>query len=331
MLMPENKIIYRTVFPAVILLGKNNQRIGGIVLELESSPARTATARRTPVGKRNRPARMHRSIKQLADPVSENPAYKAEAERYFPFTVAMPEVKPLAGNLRNKRLAMHDNPDFRRQIIEYPNIVIPDKPMHFHPAVGQFGYLAEKAHIPAGNDTPVLIPVVENIAEQYPSQTQYHDSWIRRYENERADCLSMLPADPVAHRVSVTSATGGSVRASHSTTTEGSTVTVRLTAEAGYVAGGVTVTTATGASVAVSGSGGSYSFVMPDDDVTVCASFSLRFPDVRPGSWYFEAVSWAVGGGIFNGNDDGTFAPGNTAIRAEVAVTMVQMARVMGR
>lgn len=161
--------------------------------------------------------------------------------------------------------------------------------------------------------------LVENIAEQYPSQTQYHDSWIRRYENERADCLSMLPADPVAHRVSVTSATGGSVRASHSTTTEGSTVTVRLTAEAGYVAGGVTVTTATGASVAVSGSGGSYSFVMPDDDVTVCASFSLRFPDVRPGSWYFEAVSWAVGGGIFNGNDDGTFAPDRTITRAEMA------------
>ena len=35
--------------------------------------------------------------------------------------------------------------------------------------------------------------------------------------------------------------------------------------------------------------------------------------------------------GIMNGNDDGTFAPGSNAIRAEVAVTMVQMARVMGR
>ena len=35
--------------------------------------------------------------------------------------------------------------------------------------------------------------------------------------------------------------------------------------------------------------------------------------------------------GIMGGNEDGTFAPGNTAIRAEVAVTMVQMARVMGR
>ena len=35
--------------------------------------------------------------------------------------------------------------------------------------------------------------------------------------------------------------------------------------------------------------------------------------------------------GIMGGNSDGTFAPDNNAIRAEVAVTMVQMARVMGR
>ena len=35
--------------------------------------------------------------------------------------------------------------------------------------------------------------------------------------------------------------------------------------------------------------------------------------------------------GLMSGNEDGTFAPLNTATRAEVAVTMVQMARVMGR
>ena len=35
--------------------------------------------------------------------------------------------------------------------------------------------------------------------------------------------------------------------------------------------------------------------------------------------------------GIMSGNTDGSFAPLNTATRAEVAVTMTQMARVMGR
>ena len=34
--------------------------------------------------------------------------------------------------------------------------------------------------------------------------------------------------------------------------------------------------------------------------------------------------------GLMSGNDDGTFAPDATATRAEVAVTMTQMARVMG-
>ena len=35
--------------------------------------------------------------------------------------------------------------------------------------------------------------------------------------------------------------------------------------------------------------------------------------------------------GLMSGNDDGTFAPAATATRAQVAVTMTQMARVMGR
>ena len=41
------------------------------------------------------------------------------------------------------------------------------------------------------------------------------------------------------------------------------------------------------------------------------------------------ALCWQLG--IFGGNDAGGFAPDSTATRAEVAVTMVQMARVMGR
>ena len=41
------------------------------------------------------------------------------------------------------------------------------------------------------------------------------------------------------------------------------------------------------------------------------------------------ALCWRLG--IMGGNADGTFAPQDTATRAQVAVTMVQMARVMGR
>ena len=35
--------------------------------------------------------------------------------------------------------------------------------------------------------------------------------------------------------------------------------------------------------------------------------------------------------GIMSGNEDGTFHPADTATRAQVAVTMVQMARIMGK
>ena len=41
------------------------------------------------------------------------------------------------------------------------------------------------------------------------------------------------------------------------------------------------------------------------------------------------ALCWRLG--IMGGNADGTFAPQDTATRAQVAVTMVQMARVMWR
>lgn len=34
--------------------------------------------------------------------------------------------------------------------------------------------------------------VVDNVATRYPSQSQYHQGWITRFESERADCLAML-------------------------------------------------------------------------------------------------------------------------------------------
>ena len=52
---------------------------------------------------------------------------------------------------------------------------------------------------------------------------------------------------------------------------------------------------------------------------------------MTPDAWYYTFVETVAEMGLSSDNDDGTFAPGSNAIRAEVAVTMVQMARVMGR
>ena len=52
---------------------------------------------------------------------------------------------------------------------------------------------------------------------------------------------------------------------------------------------------------------------------------------MTPDAWYYTFVETVAEMGLSSDNDDGTFAPGSSAIRAEMAVTMVQMARVMGR
>ena len=48
-------------------------------------------------------------------------------------------------------------------------------------------------------------------------------------------------------------------------------------------------------------------------------------------SWAADAVRWAVDEGILSGKSGNRLDPAGTASRAEVAVTMTQMARVMGR
>ena len=49
-------------------------------------------------------------------------------------------------------------------------------------------------------------------------------------------------------------------------------------------------------------------------------------------SWASDALSWAVGAGIVNGNADGTLNPTGTATRAEVATFMSNFTeKLLGR
>ena len=70
--------------------------------------------------------------------------------------------------------------------------------------------------------------------------------------------------------------------------------------------------------------------------------YEVSYTPVNEGAAEFtdndEIASYALGGvalcwqaGLMGGRTDGSFGPQETATRAEVAVTMVQMARVMGR
>ncbi|WP_026528314.1 InlB B-repeat-containing protein [Butyrivibrio sp. VCD2006] len=76
-----------------------------------------------------------------------------------------------------------------------------------------------------------------------------------------------------SYSITISSADGGSASASADDATKGETVTITTTPDSGYETDKVTVKDADGGTVSVSGSGTSYSFTMPADNVTVTPTF----------------------------------------------------------
>lgn len=74
--------------------------------------------------------------------------------------------------------------------------------------------------------------------------------------------------------ITVASVTGGSASVSANPAKVGDTVRITLSPASGYTAAGVTVRTENGQAVTVSGSGTSYTFVMPSGKVTVTPAFN---------------------------------------------------------
>ena len=121
-------------------------------------------------------------------------------------------------------------------------------------------------------------------------------------------------------------ADGGSVSVNPSEAAKGDTVTITVTPDAGYEVDQVNVTDKNGKEIPVKDLGsGRYSFTMPGSKVTVAASFKAAghaFTDVPSGSYYADAVAWAVENGITGGISADTFAPNAACTRAQ-AVTFL--------
>lgn len=114
---------------------------------------------------------------------------------------------------------------------------------------------------------------------------------------------------PVSYGVSVSEAENGTVTTDRTYACAGTTVTITATPDEGYDLTGVSVVDGNGSAIEVTANDdGTYSFTMPTGGVTVTASFaaSLPFSDVRPGDWYYEAVSRVYAGGLMTGYDDGS-------------------------
>ena len=127
--------------------------------------------------------------------------------------------------------------------------------------------------------------------------------------------------------VSVSKADNGSVKASASSASAGTRITVTVKPDSGYELDELTVTDAKGKDVKVTKrSETTYTFQMPDSKVTVEAAFAKEgtavdhplFSDVSKNDYFYDAVEWAVDKGITSGTGGTTFSPNASCTRGQM-------------
>lgn len=135
------------------------------------------------------------------------------------------------------------------------------------------------------------------------------------------DDSSSTPSYPVT---APDKADNGSVSVSPKNAIQGSTVTVKVTPDSGYVVDRVTVTDNRGNEVKLTQKGvGTYTFTMPAGQVTVTAAFAPAaeqspFRDVSASDYYYDAVKWAAEEGITSGTSADLFSPSAPCTRAQM-------------
>ena len=125
--------------------------------------------------------------------------------------------------------------------------------------------------------------------------------------------------------ITVKSAKNGDVTASHKSAAKGTTITLTVDPDKGYVLDTLTVLDGKDKEIKLTEKNGKYTFTMPASKVTVAAMFKAEqstgknpFTDVPAGSYYEDAVIWAVENGITKGTSDTTFSPDATCSRAQI-------------
>ena len=127
--------------------------------------------------------------------------------------------------------------------------------------------------------------------------------------------------------VSVSKADNGSVKASASSASAGTRITVTVKPDSGYELDELTVTDAKGKDVKVTErSNNTYTFQMPDSKVAVEAVFAKDgtvveqplFSDVSKNDYFHDAVEWAVDKGITSGTGANTFSPNASCTRGQM-------------
>ena len=117
----------------------------------------------------------------------------------------------------------------------------------------------------------------------------------------------------------------GSVSVSPKNASKGSTVTITVTPDSGYVLETISITDKNGNDLKLTNKGnGKYTFTMPGSKVEVKVTFMEDnsvlnfFYDVPNDAYYYEAVKWAAENGITGGVGNSLFAPNQPCTRAQI-------------
>lgn len=135
-----------------------------------------------------------------------------------------------------------------------------------------------------------------------------------------------------SYTITTPDAEHGTVAASPSRASSGTTVTITVTPDEGYELGELIVTDTNGDEVDLTReSATKYTFEMPRSRVTVAASFvesapePLPFDDVDDGDWFADAVRYVYENGMMNGTGDTTFAPDDTTSRSMIVTILYRL------
>ena len=131
-------------------------------------------------------------------------------------------------------------------------------------------------------------------------------------------------SDPT-YAVSTPAAENGSVTVSPRNASAGSTVTITVKPDSGYVLETISVTDRNGNDLKLTDRGnGKYTFTMPGSRVEAKVTFMEDnsvlnfFYDVPNGAYYYDAVKWAVDNGITGGVGNSLFAPNQPCTRGQI-------------
>ena len=142
------------------------------------------------------------------------------------------------------------------------------------------------------------------------------------------------PANP-NYRIDIPAVEGGTVTADPAAAKAGATVTLTATPDEGYALGSLTVTDRFGDAVKVTeNADGTYTFTMPNGQVTVKATFveteepapAEPFPDVDENDWFYDEVVYVYENGLMNGVENNQFAPNTATNRAMLATILYRLA-----